>query len=131
MSDHVISDFVAPSEELIGEDGDIDPDNLLDEVSLYNLHDDRESPEQDAEYILDITYPTETLTTIIENSTRKLAGDSLSEGGHIIGGDYGSGKSHIELVLYHLFDSPATSRRWLDDRGIDADIPDKTRTAAL
>lgn len=132
MTDQLIRDYVAPSEELAGDDGGIAPDNLLDEVSLYNLHDDRESPEQDAEYILNITYPTETLKTIIENSAKKLTGDGgLSEGGHVIGGDYGSGKSHIELVLYHLFDSPATGRRWLADREIGADIPDETRTAAL
>jgi hypothetical protein len=57
--------------------------------------------------------------------------DELSEGGHVIGGGYGSGKSHIELVVYHLFDSPELGQRWLDGQGIDVELPEDTRTAAL
>ena len=58
MSSRVISDYITPSEEIQAEDGEITADNLLDEVSLYNLYDSRESPEQNAERILNITYPT-------------------------------------------------------------------------
>jgi len=54
-----------------------------------------------------------------------------SRKGQVIGGEYGSGKSHIELVLYHLFDSPELGRQWLNQQGIDVDIPDDTRSAAL
>ncbi|WP_312910163.1 hypothetical protein [Natronosalvus caseinilyticus] len=132
MAEGVIADYISPSDEIQDSDGSIDPSGLLDEVSLYNLYDDRDSPEQDAERILEITYPTETLTTIIENTTQKLNGnDGFSEGGQIVGGGYGSGKSHIELVVYHLFNSPNLGQRWLDQRGIDVDIPDETRSAAL
>jgi len=132
MTDKVISDYISPSEEIQTENGDINPTGLLDEVSLYNLYDDRDSPEQDAERILDITYPTATLTSIIKNSARKLDGeDGFSEGGQIIGGEYGSGKSHIELVVYHLFNSPEIGQRWLDRQGIDVSLPSDTRSAAL
>jgi len=132
MADGVIADYISPSDEILTSGGEINPAGLLDEVSLYNLYDDRDSPEQDAERILEITYPTETLTTIIENSARKLnSEDGFSEGGQVIGGEYGSGKSHIELVLYHLFNSPELGRRWLNQQGIDVDIPDETRSAAL
>jgi len=132
MADGVIADYISPSEEIVSADGEINPAGLLDEVSLYNLYDDRNSPEQDAERILEITYPTETLRTIIENSAQKLnADEGFSEGGQVIGGEYGSGKSHIELVLYHLFNSPELGRQWLDQQGIDIEIPDETRAAAL
>nr|WP_304449450.1 DUF499 domain-containing protein [Halomarina sp. PSRA2] len=132
MTERVIAEYASPSEEIRGEDETIDPAGLLDEVSLYNLYDDRESPEQDAERILDITYPTETLTTIIHNTARKLRSDAdFDEGGQIIGGGYGSGKSHIELVVYHLFNSPDIGQRWLDQRGLDIDLPQETQTAAL
>jgi len=132
MADGVIADYISPSDEIVAADGEINPAGLLDEVSLYNLYDDRDSPEQDAERILEITYPTETLTTIIENTARKLnADEGFSEGGQVIGGEYGSGKSHIELVLYHLFNSPELGRRWLDQQGIDVEIPDETQSAAL
>ena len=132
MTDGYISDYITPSEEILTKEGKINPAGLLDEVSLYNLYDDRKSPEQNAERILEITYPTQTLTAIIENTARKVnADEEFSEGGQVIGGGYGSGKSHIELVLYHLFNSPELGRRWLDQQGIEVDIPDGTRSAAL
>ncbi|MCD2200162.1 ATP-binding protein [Halobacterium sp. KA-4] len=132
MASKVIADYISPSEEIQGKGGSINPTGLLDEVSLYNLYDDRESPEQDAERILEITYPTDTLTSIIENSTRKLdPTEDFSEGGQVIGGEYGSGKSHIELVVYHLFNSPELGEQWLNSQGIDASLPDETRSAAL
>ncbi|MEZ3118183.1 hypothetical protein RYH80_19900 [Halobaculum sp. MBLA0147] len=132
MTDDIIADHISPSDEVTTVDGDISSSGLLDEVNLYNLYDDRESPEQDAERILEVTYPTDTLTTIIQNTARTLHGeDEFSEGGQIIGGGYGSGKSHIELVIYHLFDSPGLGQKWLDQQGIDVSLPDETRTAAL
>ena len=132
MADGVAADYIDLSDEIQDSDGSINPSGLLDEVSLYNLYDDRDSPEQNAERILEITYPTETLDTIIRNTTRKLDKDAdFSEGGQIVGGGYGSGKSHIELVVYHLFNSPSLGQRWLDQQTIDATLPDETRTAAL
>ncbi|MDS0297543.1 ATP-binding protein [Halogeometricum sp. S1BR25-6] len=132
MTEGVIADYVTPSEEIQAPDGRIDPAGLLDEVSLYNLYDERDSPEQDAERILDITYPTKTLTAIIKNTARKLSGNvDFAEGSQIVGGEYGSGKSHIELVVYHLFNSPDIGQQWLDQRGIDVELPSETRTAAL
>ena len=132
MTSRVISDYITPSEEIQTETGEITADNLLDEVSLYNLYDSRESPEQDAERILSITYPTETLTSIIERTGEKFdSSTSVSEGAHIIGGEFGSGKSHIELVLYHLLSSPDLGERWLDENGIEASLPSNTKTAAL
>lgn len=132
MTDYVISDYITPAEEIQSADGGITADNLLDEVSLYNLYDSRESPEQDAERILNITYPTETLTSIIEYTAEKFdSASSVSEGGHVIGGEFGSGKSHIELVLYHLLTSPELGQQWLGENGIDASLPPNAQTAAL
>lgn len=128
----VINDFIKPTDEIQTANGSISADGLLDEVSLYNLYDERDSPEQDAERILDITYPTETLKTIVRNTVNKLnSASDLSEGTHVIGGEYGSGKSHIELVIYHLLNSPELGEKWLESRGIELGLPGETRTAAL
>lgn len=127
-----ISDFIEPSDEIVTADGSISSAGLLDEVSLYNLYDERGSPEQDAEQILDITYPTDTLTTIIRNTVNKLDPRAdLSEGTHVIGGEYGSGKSHIELVIYHLLNSSELGQQWVETNNIDVTLPSETRTAAL
>lgn len=132
MAEGVLSDYIVPSEEILTSDGTINPSGLLDEVSLYNLYDKRDSPEKNAKRILEITYPTNTLSTIIKNTAETLWSDSdFNEGGQIIGGGYGSGKSHIELVIYHLFDSPELGQQWLDEQGISVELPTNTRTAAL
>jgi len=132
MAEGVLSDYIVPSDEILASDGTINPSGLLDEVSLYNLYDDRDSPEKDAERILEITYPTNTLSTITKNTAEALRSDSdFNEGGQIIGGGYGSGKSHIELVIYHLFNSPELGQQWLDQQGISVELPTNTRTAAL
>jgi len=132
MTDGTISDYITPAEEIRADDGSITADNLLDEVSLYNLYDSRESPEQDAERILNITYPTDTLKSIIKRTSEKFDSDtSVSEGAHIIGGEFGSGKSHIELVLYHLLSSPEQGSQWLNNNGIKAPLPSNAQTAAL
>jgi len=132
MSENVIPDYIDPSDEIRRDDGEITADNLLDEVSLYNLYDTRDSPEQDAERILNITYPTETLIAIIERTAEKFDNSSsVSEGAHIVGGEFGSGKSHIELVLYHLLSSPGLGQEWLDENGIEATVPANAQTAAL
>lgn len=132
MGEGIIADYVEPSDEITRDDGTIDSAGLLDEVNLYNLYDDRDSPEKNAQRILNITYPTETLATIIQNMSQNLQSESgFSEGGQIVGGGYGSGKSHIGLVVYHLFNSPEVGQPWLDNKGIDATLPAETRTAAL
>ena len=132
MADGALSDYIVPSDEILTPDGTINPSGLLDEVSLYNLYDDRDSPEKDAERILEITYPTNTLSTITKNTAEALRSDSdFSEGGQIVGGGYGSGKSHIELVIYHLFNSPELGQQWLDQQEISIELPANTRTAAL
>jgi len=132
MTDTHISEQITPSDEILRDDGTIDSTGLLDEVSLYNLYDDRSSPEQDADRILKITYPTDTLKTIIRNTAQNLNGDSnFSEGGQVVGGGYGSGKSHIELVIYHLFNSPSLGQAWLDSKDIGVNLPSETQTAAL
>jgi hypothetical protein len=132
MTNQVIADFITPSDEITAPDGSITTENLLDEVNLYNLYDDVESPEQDAERILDITYPTRTLEEIIEKSVAKLDSDSdITDGAHVIGGEYGTGKSHIQLVVYHLLTSPQVGDAWLNEHDLSIDIPRETRTAAL
>lgn len=132
LAGRTISDFITPSDEILDEDGEISTQNLLDEVDLYNLHDESDVPEKDAERILRITYPTRTLKTIVKRTTEKLdADDPHHDGAHIIGGEYGSGKSHIGLVLYHLLDQPDVGRKWLSDCDIDASVPNESAVSAL
>ncbi len=132
MSDAIVADYVTPSDEILADDGSITTENLLDEVNLYNLYDTEDSPEQSAEQILDITYPTTTLIDIIEKTLGKLdPSKEITDGAHIIGGKYGTGKSHIELVVYHLLTSPDIAQAWAQQHDLSLDLIEGTRTAAL
>jgi hypothetical protein len=132
MTDRAISDYVTAREEIRSESDEITTSGLLDEVRLYNLYDKKTAPEKNAERILDITYPTNTLVSIIKQVVGKL--DSThenNEGGHVIGGNYGTGKSHIQLAIYHLLSSPEVGQSWLDSHDIDVTLPTGTDAAAL
>lgn len=124
MTENAISDIITPSKEILDDDGSITADNLLHDVELYNLYDAPDADENDADKIFTITYPTSELVRVIETTLQKLNGD-LAKGNHLIPGDYGSGKSHMGLVLHHIFQSPGRAEAWFDRRGvdIDADIP--------
>lgn len=131
-TERTISDLITPSEEILDEEGSITTRNLLDEVDLYNLYDESEVPEKDAEQILRITFPTRTLRNIIKRTTERFNPEAaLHEGAHIIGGGFGSGKSHVGLVLYHLFNNPELGQKWLNRNDIDATLPEEARVSAL
>lgn len=127
MTDNVISDVITPSDEILDDEGNITTDNLLHDVELYNIYDNPDADENDADKIFTITHPTSVLVRIIETTLQKLNGD-LANGSHVISGDYGSGKSHMGLVLHHFFQSPDRAEAWLDRRdvAIDAEIPHDT-----
>ena len=132
MTEQVISDYVTARDEIRSDSGEISTSGLLDEVRLYNLYDDDTAPEKNAERILEITYPTETLIGIVKEVVDKLDSTGANnEGGHVIGGNYGTGKSHIQLVVYHLLSSPDIGQSWLDQHGIDIELPTQTDAAAL
>jgi hypothetical protein len=131
-AERTISDLITPSDEILNEEGQITTRNLLDEVDLYNLYDESDVPEKDPERILRITYPTRTLQNIIKRTTERFDPEnSLHEGAHVIGGDFGSGKSHVGLVLYHLFNQTDLGQKWLDRNDIDATLPDEAQVSAL
>lgn len=115
-----ISDVITPSDEILDDEGNITTDNLLHDVELYNLYQGTDTDENNPDKIFAITHPTSVLLRIIENTLKKLHGD-LANGSHVISGDYGSGKSHIGLVLHHLFNDPDRAETWVHRKDIDLD----------
>ena len=86
---------------------------LLTTVFLDNAYTDPESREADRAFVLRVTYPTAPVRTLVHQITEKLSGKT-PKGGIVVRGSYGAGKSHVLLVLYHLFQSQAEERqKWL------------------
>lgn len=123
MTDKKISEVITPSDEILDDDGNITTDDLLHDVELYNLYDAPDAAENDADKIFSITYPTSALVRVIDTTLQKLTGE-ISKGNHLIPGDYGSGKSHMGLVLHHLLQNPTRAEIWFDlwDVDINADL---------
>lgn len=118
MTEKTISEVITPSDEILDDNGNITTDDLLHDVELYNLYDDPDAAENDADKIFTITYPTAELVRVIDTTLQKLNG-GIAKGNHLIPGDYGSGKSHMGLVLHHIFEHPERAEAWFNQRDVD------------
>lgn len=104
--------------------------DLLEAVFIDQAIKDADSKEADANFVLRATYPTAPLRGLVELMAQKLSGDH-PKGGVIIRGDYGSGKSHALLALYHLASLGSDTQRWLQQWGVKGQFPERTRVALV
>lgn len=102
---------------------------LLECVFLDQVFNAPDSKEADRDFVLRATYPTEQLRSLLEHICQKLSG-THSKGIAVVRGDYGSGKSHTMLALYHLVTAGEEAKETLNQWGIKAKIPDNSRVAA-
>jgi len=96
-------------------------------VKIYNL-DDPNKVESSAERILRMTYPTQALQQAMTAIEERLEG-KRAQGTFVFAGDYGTGKSHSLLVLYHLMTSPNDGEQWLKKWGLPFDLPHEVEMA--
>ncbi len=96
-------------------------------VKLYNL-DDPAKPESSARRILGMTYPTQALQQAMMAIQERIEG-RRKQGTFVFAGDYGTGKSHSLLALYHLLTSPDEGQRWLDKWGLSFNFPTGVQAA--
>jgi len=96
-------------------------------VKIYNL-DDPSTVESSAKRVLGMTYPTQALQQAMTAIEERLEG-KRTQGTFVFAGDYGTGKSHTLLALYHLMSSPNDRERWLKKWGLSFDLPDKVEMA--
>jgi hypothetical protein len=78
--------------------------------------------EEDPNYIFNTTYPTAEIKNLLDAIEEKIRGKRNTGFFEILGG-YGTGKSRILCLLWHLFKNPDVGQKWLKENGIDLDIP--------
>jgi hypothetical protein len=113
------SDILLPRKDVLsgrGVEGIIDLENLRD-TSGKRL----ESRPID---FLDLTWPTKDIRYVIEKLRQRFAENRPSEGLFLFEGYKGSGKSHLQLLIYHLAKSHAAARQWLRQHGLECSLPD-------
>jgi len=86
--------------------------------------------EEDPDYIFNTTYPSVEVRNLLEAIDEKLKGIKKTGFFEIMGG-YGTGKSRILCLLYHLFKNPGIGEKWLNDNKISLDLPKGTAVLAF
>lgn len=86
--------------------------------------------EADPQYIFGTTYPSAEIKSLLEAVSDKLRGASR-KGFFAIMGGYGTGKSRILCLLYHLFKNQVIGREWLKNNGIKLDLPENATVLAF
>jgi hypothetical protein len=114
------SDLLTPRKDVLsghGVEGIIDLENIRDPSG-------KRLEARPAEF-LDLTWPTKDIIYVIEKLHQRFSEKRRSEGLFLFEGYKGSGKSHLQLLVYHLAKNPAAARAWLKRHGLECDLPEK------
>lgn len=103
---------------------------LLEAVFIDQAIKDPDSKEADAGFVLRATYPTVPIRSLLELMAQKLSGEH-PKGTVVIRGDYGSGKSHALLALYHVATLGSEAQRWLERWNIHGRFPEHINVALV
>jgi len=112
------SNILVPRKEVLKGDG------IQGIIDLENLRTQKKKTiESSPKEFLDLTYPTSDIKYVLSklheryNSTEQTAGLFLLEGFK------GSGKSHLELLIYNLLSHPDLGSQWMNDHDIKCNLP--------
>ena len=118
-----ISDFLTPRDEVL-------EGRFQGVLQAHKVTDGEDRLETDPDRLLTATYPSNALRNVFDRVADKLDGRD-SQGGIMLTGPYGAGKSHGLLVLYHMFNSPEIAQSWADDWDIPIDLPAESDATIL
>ncbi|GAH00737.1 unnamed protein product, partial [marine sediment metagenome] len=114
-----VSDILEAREEVLK--------NEIDGVlKSYKVDSAEKRIESNPEQFFEITYPSNTIKNIIEAINLKLK-KTTSKGNYVLAGSYGSGKSHVLILIYHLFSNPELAQIWLNKWNLELDLPTKSQ----
>jgi len=86
--------------------------------------------ENNPQEFLKITYPSSALRRIIERVEEKLS-EKSNQGGFLLVGPYGSGKSHSLITLFHLFNNPQLAEKLGKLWKLDINLPQESRSVII
>lgn len=118
-----VSDILTPRDEIL-------EGRFQGVLQAHKVAGDDDRLETEPERLLPATYPSNALRNVFDRVAAKFDGRD-SQGGILITGPYGSGKSHGLLVLYHMFNSPDIAQPWANDWDIPIDIPTESDAAIV
>ena len=113
------SSFLKPRPETISEEG------IEGIIDLANLSDKTQRKlEARPKDFLNLTYPTSDVIKVLEQIHQRFSSLKHVAGLFLFEGLKGSGKSHLLLMLYHLFKNPDIGREWVKENGVEWKVPE-------
>ncbi|MCK8825903.1 DUF499 domain-containing protein [Fuchsiella alkaliacetigena] len=124
----VINDLLRPRQEVI------DPEvNFQHAIRAYRVKDKEDRLESNPARFFATTYPSNAIRNVIKLANQKLTGID-NQGGIVLAGAYGSGKSHALITLYNIFAYPEQAESWINYHNIKfnlATIQDNSKSSIL
>jgi len=94
-------------------------------IDLANLVSGRKRAlEKDASRFFSLTWPTADIRRVVEELDRRFNSEQQTAGLFLSEGLKGAGKSHLLLLVYHLFNSRPEAAEWLKRHGLQCRLPD-------
>jgi len=112
------ADLLSPRKEVLSDEG------IEGIIDLANLGDSRKRKlEARPEDFFDLTYPTSDIKRVLQNLDERFRRRGDAPGLYLFQGLKGSGKSHLLVLIYHLFNAPDAAKAWLARYGLTCSIP--------
>ena len=112
------SSYLKPRKEAISEEG------IEGIIDLANLKDESKSKvEARPDDFFQLTYPTSDVKKVLNEINARFSSSKESSGLFLFEGLKGSGKSHLLLMIYHLFRHYQIAEEWLNENGLSCEIP--------
>jgi len=113
------SDIFIPRPEVLKKDG------IEGIIDIENLRDAKKKTiESNPKEFFEITYPTSDIRLVVENLNRRFNNSGKTAGLFLLEGYKGSGKSHLELLAYHLLMNPTEGKQWLSKYDMQCSLPE-------
>jgi len=112
------SAYLKPRQETISEEG------IEGIIDLANLKDEfRTKIEARPDNFFQLTYPTSDVKKVLDAINVRFSSSKESSGLFLFEGLKGSGKSHLLLMIYHLFKNHRIALEWLNENALSCKIP--------
>ena len=99
-------------------------DGIQGMIDLENLRTQKKKTiEASPKEFLELTYPTSDIKYVLEKLHERFNSSSQAAGLFLLEGFKGSGKSHLELLIYHLLSNPELADEWLSKHNIKCELP--------
>ena len=94
-------------------------------IDIQNIKQDKKNTiEKRPTDFFDLTYPTADIKNVLTHLHERFNSNERTAGLFLLEGYKGSGKSHLELLIYHLFKNPEPSKRWMEQHNLTCNVPD-------